>query len=148
MDRFQQLLYDLSDLLQVTLYAEHNEKCRISINEELEIQLEYNSAKEQILIGCLCCEIPPGKFRENTLKEALKANGQFPRIGTYGYCAKSNKLALFHYLSIQHLTSEKFADLLAQFIDRAEVTKNGITKGNLTALSEVSSNKDKTAFLL
>ena len=146
MDRFQQLLYDLGTLLELPLYAEQNQKCCLNINEALDVQLEYDTSKERVLIASLCCEVPPGRFRENILKESLKANGIFPRIGTYGYVEQKNKLALFEYVSLQNLPSEKFADILAKFIDRIERTKKAVDSGNLSLLLEVTSSYDKSAF--
>ncbi|MES2345670.1 MAG: CesT family type III secretion system chaperone [Chlamydiota bacterium] len=148
MDRFQQLLYDLGDLFEIPLYAEQNQKCRISINEELEVQLEYDGSKEKVLIATYCCEIPPGKFRENVLKETLKANGIFPRIGTYGYSEEKNKLALFEYVFLENLNSNQFADILAKFIDRATRVKKAIERGTPALLLEVSSEYNKSAFEL
>lgn len=148
MDRFQQLLYDLSDLIEVTLYADQNQRCRININEMLDIQMEYDSGKERVLIACHCCDVPPGKFRENVLKEALKANTIYPRIGTYGFSEQKNKLALFEYVSLQNMPREKFADILAAFIDRAERSKNAVEKGNAHELRGVTSDKNRSAFEL
>jgi hypothetical protein len=147
MDRFQQLLYDLGDILELPLYSE-NQKCRLSINEELEVQLEYDASKERVLIACYCVEIPPGKFRENVLKESLKANGIFPRIGTYGYSEEKNKLALFQYVTLENQNANNFADILAQFIDRAKRVKQAVERGNPALLLEVSSNYNKSAFQL
>ncbi len=148
MDRFQQLLYDLSELIEVTLYADQQQKCCININDLIDIQLEYDGSKERVLMASFCCEIPPGKFRENVLKETLKANGIFPRIGTFGYSEQKNKLALFEYVSIENLTPEKFADILAAFIDRVERSKKAIEAGSLAGLTEVSSDKNRMAFEL
>jgi hypothetical protein len=148
MDRFQQLLYDLGQIIDLPLYADQNQRCRLNINEDLDIQLEYDSSKERILFASFCCEVPPGKFRENVLKEALKANGVFPRIGSYGFSEQKNKLALFEYISVQHLSSEKFGDLLAQFIDRAQRTKKAVETGNLLLFHEVTSQYDRNSFIL
>lgn len=145
MDRFQILLYDLGQILELPLYAENN-KCRLLINELLDIQMEYDSAKERVLIICFCCDIPPGKFRENTLKEALKANAIYPRLGTYGFSEQKNKLAIFDYISLENLSSDKFADILAQFIERAEKSKKAVDAGSPMQLSDVSLRYDKSAF--
>ena len=148
MDRFQQLLYDLSEILEIPLYADQMQRCRLSINELIEVQMEYNSASEKVLMASFCCEIPPGKFRENVLKEALKANSLFPRIGSYGYSPMKNKLALFEYISLEGMHRDKFADLLAQFCDRVERTKRAVETNNLPLLLEVQSQFDRTAFEL
>ena len=147
MDRFQQLLYDLSELIEVPLYAEEN-LCRININDLFDVQMEYDSGKETVLLASFCAEIPPGRFRENVLKETLKANAIYPRVGTYGYVEQSNQLALFEIISLQNLSPEKFSDLLARFVDRVDRAKKAVENNLVHELMEVNSEYNHSAFHL
>jgi hypothetical protein len=79
-------------------------------------------------------EVPPGKLRENILRDALKAHFPYPELGSFGYSERNNKLSLFHYIPLSGLTGEKCATLLASFIDKALKWKEAIEMGQTAAL--------------
>ena len=74
MDRFAILLADLGELIQVPLHPDHQRSCILSINQELHVHLKEEDNEDRILIATFVSELPPGKFRENILKETLKEN--------------------------------------------------------------------------
>jgi hypothetical protein len=131
MECFQDLLYQLSEIIHVPLYSDKHRACRLNINDVLHIQIEDQSDKERILIAAFLTEVPAGKFRENLFKECLKANHFSSKWGVFSYSERNNKLALFHYVYFADLNGEKLADALAKFIEKAESWRHAILSGNL-----------------
>jgi hypothetical protein len=129
MDRFQKLLNELGQLINLPLHLDKNHACKLSINNLLHIQIEMDTAQERILIGSFICDVASGKFREEIFRKALKINGSFPRIGTLAFSPRNNQLFLFHYLAITQLSADAFASFLAQFIDTADQWRSSIENG-------------------
>ncbi|MBI2742517.1 MAG: CesT family type III secretion system chaperone [Chlamydiales bacterium] len=146
MDRFQALLNQISPLIDEPLYADRKRAVRITINETLHVHLEDDEPKDRILIATFISEIPPGRYRENLLKEGLKSNAQFPRVGTFAYSERNNQLCLFEYHSYVNLTGEKVADRLAVFIEKALLWRQAIEGGTLPAGKEVESKANRSVF--
>ncbi len=148
MDRFMQLLDDLGHILNIPLYTDKKRACRLNINNTLYVQLESEDDKERILIATFIHDIPPGKYRENTLKEALKADGRYPRIGTFAYSERNNQLALFEYVPMPELRAEKLADILANIIEKATAWRATIERGVLPLAREGEQKVDRSIFNL
>lgn len=129
MDLFGQILFDLGKEIGVDLYPDVNRICQLNFRDELHIQLQFEEVKEQILIACFLCDVPPGKYREKLLKEALISNSEYPRIGTLAYSERNNKLTLFAYVSTINLTSSALFKTLEQFIDKGLLWKEAVEKG-------------------
>src|SRR5579872_2904597 len=106
-DPFNELLHSLGKLLGLSLQADKNNACALQIKKGIIIQLQPDVAMEKVLIASKIVEVPPGKFRENVLKEALKANGfPDPRVGTFSFLPNNNTLILFQQYPIDILTGE------------------------------------------
>ncbi len=146
MDRFQELLNQLSVIIHTPLYLEKNRAVKFSVNENLHIQIEDDEQNERIFLATFIGEIPPGKYRENLLKEGLKANALFPRTGTLSYAPRNNQLTLFEYLYYASLTGEKIANRLAPFIEKALFWKQAMERGTLPSSAEPDIRVDHRDF--
>lgn len=146
MDRFQALLNQISPLIHEPLYADRKRAVRITVNETLDIFLEDDEQKDRVLIATFISEIPAGKYRENLLKEGLKNNALFPRIGTFAYSERNNQLCLFEYHSYVNLTGEKIADRLACFIAKANFWRDAMQRGTLPSIKEGEIKADRSVF--
>jgi hypothetical protein len=130
-DRFNEILYALGQEFDLPLMADKNHACAIQVREGLIVQLESDQSQEKLLIACQIVEVPPGKFRENVLKDALKANALAdPRIGIFSYIIPINQLVLFQYYPFDILTPQRLAHLLGPFIQMAEKWRDAIERGN------------------
>lgn len=129
MERFAQILYDLGEEIGEKLYPDSNHICKLNYQGILHLQLEFDETRQEVLVASLLCDVPPGKYRELLLKDALKANNENPRIGTFGYSDRNNKLALFHYLYAPHVTGPMLVEFLEKFIQKALEWKNAVEKG-------------------
>ena len=133
-DAFHDLLNSLGQQLKVSLHPDKKGACTLNVRKIFSVQLEYDPAHERILMATFVAEVPPGKLRENILRDALKAHFPYPELGTFGYSQRNNKLSLFKYIPLSGLTGEKCAALLAAFIDKASKWKEAIEMGQTAAL--------------
>ncbi len=131
MDRFAMLLADLSELIAVPLHPDHHRNCLLNINNVMPVQIQEEENKERLLIAAFLGELPPGKFREILLKEALKENNLYPRVGTFCYSPRNNQLAFFTYASLPPLTGSLLADVLETFLNRAFSWKKALETGQI-----------------
>ncbi len=130
-DRFTLLLKDLGSLLKIELVSDENNSCLLNIKDKLKVQLELDQNDQDILlIGSVLGELSPGKFREDILFSALKANAKpYPRIGNFAYSTKLNSLVLSSSLNIDHFTAENVLSVLTPFVHKAYAWKDAIDKG-------------------
>lgn len=129
---FEELIAQLSTVLEVDLHLDHNHIVALKIRDRLAIQLQEDREKRQVLIVSMLCEVPPGRFRENVCAEALKANSSAAdRPGTLGYLAMKNALTLHLGYPIEELDGKKLALLTSNFIDCAEQWQKAIDKGQV-----------------
>ena len=144
MDRFEEILWDLGELIDMPLHADENRACKLVIDEKLPVQLEMDMNQDMLMVGSFICEIPPGKFRANVLKEALKANGT--RVyghGILSYVERNNSLVMFDHLYAKGLTGETLAAYLETFIPYANSWRDAIETGTaLPTIQQSEQNKD------
>ena len=129
MDRFQELLWDLGELLELPLHVDKNHACRILIKKKLSIHMEMVEERDALLLAAFLAEIPPGRFRENVLRESLKVNATHHTFGTLAYIEKINTLVMHRYIPAATLTGEKLAEILEGFIVEADQWREAIQNG-------------------
>ncbi len=134
MDRFEEILKDLGTALGIPLHPDRRGACRLNINDVMRVQIEFQPDKEQVLLACMICEIPPGKFRENILKDALRANWPYPTNGILSYSEKNNNLSLFEHIPTANISGQKLLDVLNAFIAKADSWRKGVESGQTSTL--------------
>lgn len=129
--KFQNLLSDLSEKIEldVDLLVDKNKACSILFEDNIQVQLELDSSSENLLIFCSITEIPPGKFRENVLLDALKANDEFPFIAILSYFEPDSSIALYNFLDFASLSADVLASYLSIFVELALKYKKAIERG-------------------
>jgi hypothetical protein len=140
LDRFAELIQNLSTVFQMPLHVDRHHACAIQVRRGLIVQLQSDAAQEKVLLTCKIIAIPPGKFRERVLREALKANGKAdPLVGILAYVRQTNHLFLFQRYPFDILNGERIAGLIGPFIDTAEQWRQAIEKGLPAPSGPVSS---------
>ncbi len=128
--QFEQLLHQIGHILDLELHVDKHNACSIQIHPRLIIQLQLDTAQENLWIFAKIAETPPGKFRENILKEALKANALAdPRPAFFGYILSLNQLAQFQKYPLAILNGERLSGILGAFLEMAEVWQGAILGG-------------------
>ena len=133
MNKFELLIQDLGKILGFPLQAEKTYLCKLFIKNKIHLQIEYDEAYERIFITSIVFEIPPGKFREDVLIAALKANYIDSSLGFFSYVDGIQSLILQLYLPIS-ITSALLATLLQQFTAKAIAWKEALESGNISQL--------------
>jgi hypothetical protein len=131
MDRFATTIAELASLVNVPLHLDQHRGCSLNVNNVMQVQLQEEDNKDRVLIGAFIGELPPGKFREILLKETLKENNLYPRVGTFAYSPRNNQLVFFTYALLPTLTGDFLADILEIFLDRAFSWKTALETGQL-----------------
>lgn len=128
-DLFSNLIAELGKVFALKLTPDKYNACSLEI-PPLTIQLELDEPRENLFIFTKIIELPPGKFRENVLAEALKANGlPDPRLGVFGYIAITNHLALHQVYPVKILNGENLAALFGGFYELATSWYDSIHRG-------------------
>jgi len=147
MDRFQELLWDLGELIEIPLHVDKNHACNLLLDDKLEIQLQMDPREENLIIWAFLHEIPPGRFRENVLKDALKVNGEFHPFGSLAYYEKKNMLILHNFVPAEALSGEKLMEKLEKFIEEAEEWRSAIERGGTSPLKYNSADAKPPPFM-
>ncbi len=136
-DRFEEVLRLFGNCLDLPLHIDKNNACAIQV-KGIIIQMQTDPSQEKLLIGCKIVEVGPGKFRENVLREALKANDlPDPKVGTFAYIIAINALFFFQEYPFDILTTgERVASLIGPFIKTCTDWRNAIQNGQAAPLSD------------
>jgi hypothetical protein len=134
-DPFAELLVELGNELGTTLHLDKKSACTLNISDQFRVQLECDPHQENILVATFICDLPPGKFRENILRDALKSNDPFPISGTLAYSERNNKLALFAHLRLASLNGRALSEFLNAFIEKANGWRTGVETGQTSSLT-------------
>lgn len=131
-DRFGALVEELSTALKIKLAPDSHNACKIRMKDKLEVFLEPDPLGDVLQIVIDIGKPGEGKFRENILREALRANGlPFPRLGTFCYGHKVDSLLLFDMVPMEDLNGARLADVINQLADRARLWRDSIAHGEL-----------------
>ncbi len=127
---FEELLQSLGKVFHLALHTDRSNACSIRIHEHLVIQLQPDLSQENLWIFAKLIELPPGKFRENILRDTLKANAlPDPRTGIFGYIAPTNHLALFQKYPLALLNGDNLAGFIGAFLEMADSWRHAIANG-------------------
>lgn len=129
-NQLEELLHQLGKVFHLDLHVDRTLACSIQVHQNLTIQLQLDVAQENLWIFSKLLEVPPGKFRENVFREALKANGlPDPCTAVFGYISNTNHLALFQKYPLEILNGERLAGLIGAFVEMAENWIQAIASG-------------------
>lgn len=129
---YEALLQELGRVLGVALFPDANNSCLVRLRNGLELQIELDKTGDKLIVGADLSSIPPGRYREAVLREALMANGLMaPRPGVFAFSRKADRFVLFRWYSTKELNGEKIAFLLGPFTERALAWKQTISRGEI-----------------
>jgi hypothetical protein len=127
---FEELLHELSKVFHLDLQVDKHNACSILVHPKLVVQMQLDVSQENLWIFAKLIEIPPGKFRENILKEAMKANAlPDPRTGVLAYLSATNQLVLFQKYPLIILNGERLSGFLGAFMEMADSWREAIASG-------------------
>ncbi len=125
---FEEILPAFGETLGIELIPDHHDRCCLKINGTLSVQLEKIEDGRVLLISSMLGTLAAGKYREDLLENALKANGFYPKAATLCYIRRANELALFRKLELEIDTLSCCAEI-SSFIDTASSWQTAIRTG-------------------
>lgn len=129
-DRFAELIQELGDFLQIPLHVDRNGTCTLQVHHKARIQMQVDVSGKKLWMASIAIELPPGKFRENVLKEGLKANHlPDPRPLICGYVGPNNHLAFYQAFPLEVLNGERLAGFFGAFLTETESWIQAIEQG-------------------
>ncbi len=138
MNPFEDLIRELSSLLDVTLHPDSHQSCMIYFPpDEVSVQIDLDTNADKILIGSQLGRINPGPYREKMFLQAMRTNGLsvVPR-GVLAFSEKNDTLVLFQYLNLSYLNGEKLFQFLQLFKEHAKIWKRALESGDIPAIQE------------
>lgn len=135
MERFAALLDELGEELNIGLYPDQKGACLLLIDDHFRIQLECHVKPDHLLVASFLCDIPPGKFRETVLKDALKANLNSCQEGILAYSERNNQLTLFSFLPLSSLNGKVLAHFLTSFLEKGDNWIKAVRSGDTSRLA-------------
>ncbi len=134
---FDSILRELSEALKIgTLESDENHSCLLRFNKECELQLEMSEESETLIIGARIGHVPPGSYRIDVFREALKSNAlPFPHPGIFAYSDQADELVLFHMMPGKNLTGYKVAEALGPFVLLASQWQKAIKEGETPSIN-------------
>lgn len=135
-DMFGSLLEDLGKMIKIDqLEPDQHNSCLISFTNGVKVQLEIDHTRSLLIVGCDLGAIPPGRYRENLLREALKANGlPPPRNGNFAFSKKQDHLVMTEELPIKDINPDQIYQLLDPFLKKAKEWQEAITRGDVPTI--------------
>lgn len=135
-DNFGMLLQELATILKIDpLIPDSHNTCLVRFKEGVNVQLEPDKGGVNLLIGAQLGTVPPGRYREDIYREALRANGlPLPRVGTLAYSRQADALVLFELMPLKDLTGTKLADFLQSFLAKALIWQEALIKGEVPVI--------------
>ena len=132
LDKFGILLQELGTIYKTKLAPDKNNACLLKYNNGIQVQIEPTTNGRSLHVVTFLGELSQGRFRENVFREALKSNGlPSPRNGIFAYSKKGEALVLYDLLYIDEVTGLKLADFLQSFVQKAELWKGALSKGEV-----------------
>jgi Tir chaperone protein (CesT) family len=142
-DFFGVFLQELGSTLEIKdLRPDSNNSCLISLKNGVQIQLELDRSRQFLVIGSDLGAVPPGRYRENLFREALKTNGMpYPLYGILSYSKKTDHLILFHKSPIGEINGEKIASFITLFAEKALVWKNAVSSNEIPVMAQTDTSR-------
>lgn len=130
------LLEEIGKIMHVTnLQPDKNNSCLIEFPNKVKVQLEVDSSRNLFIMGCNLGVVPPGRYRENIFREALRANGMpFPRNGDFSYSKQMDSLVLTRELPMQDIHPDKIVHELRNFLQKAGQWQEALARGDIPSI--------------
>lgn len=130
MEAFRQILYDLSELLSEDLFIDKHGVCRIVFNETIVFQLELDPYEQHLFLISPIAEVPPGKYREQVFKEALKDCARSKGSeGVLSFAPTQNKLCYHLQLPLERVNGDRLATALEMAVPKVESWMEALNRG-------------------
>jgi hypothetical protein len=131
-DRFSALIEELSSATKIKLAPDAHNACTIRYPDKLGVRMDPDPSGEFLYVLVEVAKPGEGKYRENIMQEALRANGlPPPRKGIFCFNLKKDLLLLFDQVPFEELTGQQLADVLESLCQKARIWRDAISRGEV-----------------
>ena len=132
----EHILDEIGESIGVSLQANDNNTCYVSIPGGCDIQMEILEDGENFLLIAEIGSIPLGKYREDIFKESLRFNGMpQPQVGFFAYSETDDTLNLLEIFPLKGLTGNRVSEIIPAFTNKAMVWKEAIQRGEIPQMT-------------
>jgi hypothetical protein len=135
---FDELIEGLAEALNAPIHPDINSVVTMLVEGKVKVQLEPDKKGDFFLIGAYIGELPPGKFREHILKDALKINFNAGKnLGILSYMGKHNSLMLHRKIHLESLTVDELIKHIKHITVRAKKWQDAMDIGHTSPDDEI-----------
>lgn len=141
-DLFGSFLQDLGRIFELPdLRPDGNNSCLITLKNGVKVQLEMDRANEFLIVGIDIGVVPPGRYKENVFREALKANGLPPPLqGIFAYSTKTEHLVIFERFRGRELNADRISEFIQKLSEKALQWRSAIERGEIPTIEQTRSS--------
>lgn len=144
---FDRFLSKLGEAIDVDLHIDSFDGCKIAFQEGPSVQLELSMDGYSIFMVSELGELDGGRYREDLMKEALKANGLPERgPGVLAFNESNNQLMLYEQFPSDPIDPADVANKLAQFRDKAKTWSEDLEAGRVPMVHSGTSSAPSGLF--
>lgn len=135
-DTFGSLMEELGKLIHIKLVPDRYNSCLIKYKNGLKVQIQIEPSQEILMFCSELGQLVAGRYRENVMREALKANGlPEPPKGLFAFSQKTENLVLYGQISLHDLTAPAVHEFLEQFLKKAMIWYDAIAQGAIPSFA-------------
>lgn len=150
MTKYNDLIFDLSNRLNRKLKPDKNNCVTLLIEQKVTVQIETDRNEEFLIIGAFIAELPPGKFREHILRDALKANSLYKNTSqVLSYMKNENHLIIHKKMLLEAISSDNLFKEIKNISSRAKKWLESLDNGRSCPDDEMpakTTSSDKSIF--
>lgn len=137
-DIFETLLEETGQLLDVPrLHPDQNNSCLIKLKSGVQIQLELDRKADFLILAINIGTPQGGRYRENLLRQALKANDLLPKQqGVFAFSTKTEHLLLMDKLALKDLNGQKIAATVTALVKKAAIWSEALTHNDVPEIDQ------------
>jgi hypothetical protein len=136
--KYKSLIQQLSDRLKKQIYPNLHNVVVLFIENSVKVHIELDPTEEYLIIGAFIGDLPPGKFREHILKDALKSNFSLQKNkGILSYIGKENTLTVHTKLLLEKTTIDSLMQCLKDLTKRAQSWQEAFEEGKSSPTDEI-----------
>lgn len=136
-DAFSHLLNDLGKYINMNnLQANERNTCLLSFpSRDLKVLMMPDNELLNLRIICYLGEVAQGRYQEEVLHEALRANNiPNPRFGNLGFNAANNNLVLWDVIPFATCNGADLAEYLKKFLDKSAEIHDALKNNTVPSL--------------
>jgi hypothetical protein len=130
------LMEDLVKSLGLNMEIEDSTSYTLSLGRR-SVELEMDDEGKFVIVSAILGKIPPGKYRQDVLEQALKSNGYPPPVfGYLGFDKDTEMLVLHKQFHISKVSKDELLEKLPGLVEMAKNWDQAISSSTVPIASK------------